>query len=175
MQLVFLYGPVAAGKLTVARHLAEITGFALFHNHLIVDAVGAVFPFGSPPFVKLRERFWLETFVEAAATDRSLIFTFSPEDTVTRDFISSAVAVVASKAGEVRFVRLTLSDEEQEKRISDPGRSHYGKLLSLELLRRLRPMFKAAEAAMPTPMITIDTGSMPPEAAARKIAAKLAT
>ncbi|MFD2498935.1 hypothetical protein ACFSTI_08890 [Rhizorhabdus histidinilytica] len=48
MQLVFLHGPVAAGKLTVARLVAERTGIALFHNHLVVDAVAAVFPFGSP-------------------------------------------------------------------------------------------------------------------------------
>lgn len=31
MKLIFLYGPVAAGKLTVARELAGITGFPLFH------------------------------------------------------------------------------------------------------------------------------------------------
>lgn len=58
MQLIFLYGPMAAGKLTVARELAARTGFALFHNHLLVDAVAAVFPFGSPSFVRLREQFW---------------------------------------------------------------------------------------------------------------------
>ena len=59
MQLVFLHGPAAAGKLTVARALAARTGFALFHNHLVVDAVAAVFPFGSAEFRTLRERFWL--------------------------------------------------------------------------------------------------------------------
>ena len=47
MQLIFIYGQVAAGKLTVARALAARTGLALFHNHLVVDAVAAVFPFGS--------------------------------------------------------------------------------------------------------------------------------
>jgi hypothetical protein len=59
MRVVFIYGPVASGKLTVARALAERTGMALFHNHLVVDAVGAVFPFGSEAFVRLREQFWL--------------------------------------------------------------------------------------------------------------------
>lgn len=57
MKLIFIYGPAAAGKLTVARVLAEQTGVALFHNHLVVDAVMAVFPFGSEPFVRLREHF----------------------------------------------------------------------------------------------------------------------
>jgi cytidylate kinase len=39
MKLLFLYGPAASGKLTIARELTTLTGFALFHNHLVVDAV----------------------------------------------------------------------------------------------------------------------------------------
>ena len=39
MKLVFIYGGAASGKLTVARELVNLTGLALFHNHLIVDAV----------------------------------------------------------------------------------------------------------------------------------------
>ena len=53
------YGPAVSGKLTIAKELATLTGFSLFHNHLVVDAVAAVFPFGSERFVKLREQFWL--------------------------------------------------------------------------------------------------------------------
>ena len=66
MDLVFMHGPVAAGKLTVARELSHLTGFRLFHNHLTVDAVAAVFDFGSEPFILLREQIWLAIFREAA-------------------------------------------------------------------------------------------------------------
>lgn len=170
MQLIFLYGAVAAGKLTVARHLARITGHALFHNHLIVDAVGAIFPFGSAPFVRLRERFWLDAFAAAAAAGRSLIFTFASEGTVTPGFPERVAAVVRAGGGEVVFVRLVISDDEQERRVADPSRRAFGKLVSLDLLRELRPMFKAAEAEMPQPFITIDTGAVPPEDAAQRIA-----
>jgi len=173
MQLVFLYGPVAAGKLTVARRLARLTGHALFHNHLIVDAVGAVFPFGSPAFVKLRERFWVETFAEAASVGCSLIFTYAPESTVTSDFLPRTVAAVEGAGGKVRFVRLTISDEEQERRIANPDRTQHGKLVSLNLLRELRPMFRAAEQLMPEPLISVDTGSMSSERAAETIAEAL--
>ena len=174
MKLVFLYGPVAAGKLTVARDLARLTGFALFHNHLIVDAVAAVFPFPSPAFVRLRERFWLDTFAEAAASARSLIFTFAPENSVAPDFPQRVQSVVREAGGEVHFVKLTLSDEEQERRISNASRAAHGKLVSLDLLRELRPMFKAAEAAMPAPMLTLDTELVAPEAAAQTIANQVA-
>ncbi len=42
MRLVLIHGPAAAGKLTVAREVARLTGAALFHNHLVVDAVAAL-------------------------------------------------------------------------------------------------------------------------------------
>jgi hypothetical protein len=93
MRVIFIYGQPASGKLTVARALAERTGIAVFHNHLVVDALEAVFPFGSEPFVRLREQFWLAVFAEAAQADRSLIFTFAPEPTVARDFAEGAVAI----------------------------------------------------------------------------------
>ena len=39
MKLVFIWGPAASGKLTIARVLAAQTGITLFHNHLVVDAL----------------------------------------------------------------------------------------------------------------------------------------
>ena len=51
--LVYLDGPPAAGKLTVATALAERTGYRLFHNHLTVDALAPVFGFGTPAFERL--------------------------------------------------------------------------------------------------------------------------
>lgn len=47
--LVYLYGPPASGKLTIAGPLSELTGMPLFHNHLTVNALRPVFAFGSPP------------------------------------------------------------------------------------------------------------------------------
>jgi hypothetical protein len=170
MKLIFLFGPAAAGKLTVGRELAALTGIALFHNHLIVDAVGAVFPFGSPTFIALRERFWIDVFTEAAKEGRSLIFTFAPEDTVASDFPQRVKALIQSLGGEVVFVGLTVAELEQERRIAAPSRSAFGKLTSLELLRELRQQFNAAMAAMPEPIIMIDTSAIGPEDAARAIA-----
>lgn len=174
MKLVFLYGQAAAGKLTVARELAARTGFALFHNHLIVDAVAAVFPFGSPEFVRLRERFWLETFEAAMRAGRSLIFTFAPEGTVAADFPARVEALVRSLGGEVVFVALTLDPAEQERRIANASRSEFGKLTSLDLLRQLRGDFDTAMAAMPAPALTVATDPTPPEEAAERIAKILA-
>ncbi len=174
MKLIFIHGPVASGKLTVARALGALTGFAVFHNHLVVDAVGAVFPFGSESFVKLREQMWLATMREAAAVGRSTIFTFAPEPTVAADFPRRAVEAVAAEGGSTRFVRLTISRAGQERRIDAASRAEFGKLRSLEMLRRLRDEFERAERAMPPGELVIDTEAVQPQEAAREIARVLA-
>lgn len=173
MKLIFLYGPVASGKLTIARELAALTGFPVFHNHLVVDAVAAVFPFGSDAFVRLRERFWLDTFGAAAAAGRSLIFTFAPEPTVAADFPDRVRALIAAAGGEVLFVRLAVSPETQERRLGNPDRAAFGKLRSLDLLRELRTAFAACEAAMPAPALTVDTDRQSPGEAAGRIAGRI--
>lgn len=109
MHLIFLHGPMASGKLTTAHALARLTGIPVFHNHLVVDTLLAVFPFGSEPFVRLREQFWLEVFQEAALARRSLIFTFAPEPTVRDGFPDRARATVEDAGGRVHFVSLEVS------------------------------------------------------------------
>jgi replication-associated recombination protein RarA len=39
MKLILLYGPPAVGKLTIAKEIARLTGFKLFHAHLTSDLV----------------------------------------------------------------------------------------------------------------------------------------
>ncbi|MBW6400535.1 AAA family ATPase [Roseomonas sp. HJA6] len=174
MELVFLYGQAAAGKLTVARALADRTGLPVFHNHLVVDAVLAVFPFGSDEFRTLRERLWLDVIGTAARAGRSLIFTFAPEPTVPTEFPGRVQANVEAVGGRVTYVALTVSPEEQERRIDAPSRAAFGKLRSVAMLRDLRDSFDASMARMPPATLTIDTDAVTPEAAAALIAAAMA-
>lgn len=159
MRLLFLYGPPAAGKLTIGRLVAERTGLPLFHNHLIVDALAAVFPFGSEDFIRLREHFWLETIASAARAGRSLIFTFAPEPSVAPDFPERLSQMVEANGGEVLPVALTIDAATQDDRIGAQGRAEFGKLRSVELLRKLRAEMAACMAEMPEPALRIDTGA----------------
>ncbi|HTQ12749.1 MAG TPA: hypothetical protein VMH86_02655 [Rhizomicrobium sp.] len=171
MRLIFLHGPAASGKLTVARELARLTGYRLFHNHLIVDALTAAFDFGSQPFAELREEFWLRVFAESARAGRSLIFTFAPERTVRPRFIPDAVAAVGRHGGQVCFAALTVSDAEQERRVGEASRRAHGKLASATLLRELRAQGAFAFPPLPDDGLTIDTGTTAPVQAAARIAA----
>jgi chloramphenicol 3-O-phosphotransferase len=138
MKLVFVYGAPAVGKLAVARELARLTGYRLFHNHLTVDLVSSVFTFGSEPFVLLREEIWLAVFRAAAENHLSLIFTFNPENTVRERFIQDTLDVVGPSGGKVIFVELTCAEEELERRIENSSRSEFGKLRSVEQYRKLK-------------------------------------
>lgn len=172
MRLVFIHGPASSGKLTVARELAGLTGLPLFHNHLVVDALLAVFPFGSPGFVALREAMWLDVFRAAAAEDRSLIFTFHPEASVAPDFPDRVAAVVEEAGGRVDFVALTCAPELVAARIEAASRQATGKLSSVALFRELEAQGAFAYPPLPA-AVTIDTGAMDPGEAAVRISESL--
>lgn len=76
MRLVFIYGPPASGKLTVAKELAKLTGFRLFHNHISIKLVQSLFEFGSKPFWRLTDKYRREMIEEATKEGVDTIFTF---------------------------------------------------------------------------------------------------
>src|SRR5712672_481087 len=105
MKLIFISGLPGVGKLTVAKELSALTGYRLFHNHLVVDLLMSVFPFGSPQFVELRESIWLSVFEQACRGSLpGLIFTFNAENTVRQSFIANTEQILAAEGGTVCFV-----------------------------------------------------------------------
>ncbi|MGI8835589.1 MAG: AAA family ATPase [Pyrinomonadaceae bacterium] len=173
MILIFIHGAPAVGKLTVARELAKVTGFPVFHNHLTVDLVSSLFAFGTPPFISLREQIWLAAFAEAARNDSSLIFTFNPERTVNEEFIQKTIEVVAATGGRVVFVELTCTQEELERRIEEPSRKEFGKLVSVDQYRSLKDDGAFGFAKLPRD-ISLDTTNQSPAAAAKLISEHVA-
>ena len=171
MKLVFIHGRAAVGKLTVAKLVAAKTGYGLFHNHLIVDAVMGAFPFGSEPFVRLRHEFWLRTFEEAAREGRSLVFTFAPEPSVPESFVDETIERVTRHGGTVHFVGLTCSAEEQDRRIENADRKQFRKLASREVLNRINAENRSP-GRIPPIDLAIDTTGSPPEATAEQIVAR---
>jgi hypothetical protein len=168
MKLIFLHGPAAAGKLTVGRALHGLTGFRLFHNHLVVDTLLAVFPFGTPSFVRLREQIWLSVFRAAAKDGISLIFTFAPEATVNPGFIDEAVSTIQNAGGEICFVKLICPIAVLEERMENPSRDQFNKLKSVETFRELGQMGAYRFPDLP-PGLTIDTSTIEPRESAIRI------
>jgi predicted kinase len=173
VKLIFLFGLPGVGKLTVARELAKLTGFKLFHNHLVVDLVGSVFEFGSQPFVELREKIWLAVFSEAAAASLSgLIFTFAFDRTVRSTFIEHTREVIESSEGEIFFVELKCSTEVLEQRIEHPSRKSFGKLSDVADFRQLKEAGAFVDPGIPQERLVVDTTSLSASDAANLIVSK---
>src|SRR2546428_3687422 len=101
MRLVFIYGPPASGKLTVATELAKLTGFKLFHNHVSIQFVQSIFEFGTKTFSRRTGKYRLEMIEEAAKEGIDTIFTFvysKGEDDKLVDRILQKVRSNESKA-----------------------------------------------------------------------------
>lgn len=174
MKLIFLYGMPASGKLTVAQELTAITGYKVFHNHLVVDLLLNVFEFGSPEFVRLREEMWLSIFDQASRSNLpGLIFTFNPEITVRPAFISNAIKTVHDAGGEVEFVELTAPVDELKRRMGSLSRLQFKKLSSVELFEELHNEGTFDVDYMPKPKLVVDTGENQPPRAALQIARAL--
>lgn len=174
MKLLFLHGPPAVGKLTIAREIAARTGWRLFHNHLTVNLALAVYDFGTPGFIALREQIWLLVFRRALA-DRlpGLIFTFNPEDSVPQAFIDRVFAEVAAAGGELIPVALTAPEAEIERRIGNDSRVQNGKLTNLALYRQLRADGHFTRPVVPAGRLTYDTSRQSPAAIAEAVATAL--
>ncbi|MBL9192297.1 MAG: shikimate kinase [Opitutaceae bacterium] len=170
MNLLFIHGPAASGKLTTARAVQARTGYRLFHNHLVVDTLLAVFPFGSEPFVRLREAMWLSVFDAAAREGTDLIFTFAPEATVTPGFIDATLTTVGAAGGKVLFVELVCPVPELERRMENPSRAEFKKLRSVALFREIRQGTAFHYPTLP-PGLQIDTQHSSAEDSARRIIA----
>lgn len=125
MQFVVIFGPPAVGKMTVGMALCERTGFRLFHNHMTIEPILEIFPFGSPAFGRLVNEFRARVIEEACeASLPGLIFTFVwgvdlEED---RQLIQQYIDIVESRGGRVSFVELTAELSERLRRDRTPLR-----------------------------------------------------
>ncbi len=174
MKLLFLYGLPAAGKLTVAREIAALTGYRLFHNHLTVNLALAIYDFGTPGFLALREQIWFAVFRRALADNLPcLIFTFNPESSVPQRFIDELFSEVVAAGGEVIPVELTAAESVIEARMANAIRVENGKLTDLALYRRLRDAGVFSSPLIPAPRLRLDTSVLMPAAAAARIASIL--
>jgi hypothetical protein len=174
LRLIFLHGLPGVGKLTVARGLAQRTGYKLFHNHLAVDLVESVFEFGSRPFVELREMIWLTTFSRASEEHLAgLIFTFAHDRTVRSGFIDETRRAVEAAGGVVSFVELRCSADELERRIEQPSRREFGKLSSVAQFRELKDAGVFVVPEIPAGSLVVETDGKSAAETAEEISSRL--
>jgi tRNA uridine 5-carbamoylmethylation protein Kti12 len=170
VRLIFIYGPPAVGKLTVARELAALTGIALFHNHVSIDAVRSVFPRGSLSFARLVPKFRRDVFAEAAEAGVDVIFTFVYANQVDDGDVADLVEPVTSRGGELCFVQLTCRREELLRRVVDETRRGFRKLADPTMVARLLERYDLTKPIPLGESFRLDTTELPAREAAQRIA-----
>ena len=169
MDLVYLYGPPAVGKLTIATELARRTGFRVFHNHLSIDCVRPLFDFGTEPFWRQVHAIREGILAEAAREGTNLIFTTVYAGETSEPQTSRRFEAVLGHGGRVHPVRLTCDRMIMEARVTDQGRRDLGKLASVDGLRSAWAKEDLAAIIPGAESLHLDTGELSPAAAADKI------
>ncbi|MDQ4120351.1 MAG: AAA family ATPase [Acidobacteriota bacterium] len=169
MKLIFIYGPPAAGKLTVAQELAALTGYKVFHNHLSIDCIEPIFEFGSPSFWHLVELIRIETITEAARANVNLIYTFCYAKDQDDSHVEKILKAVEENGGEVCFVLLVCERKELESRVLEESRKKFGKANNLEILNKLLDNYELFQPVNARKSLIIDNTNLSPQEAAREI------
>jgi hypothetical protein len=170
MKLIIIYGPPAAGKLTVGNEISRLTGFKLFHNHTTIDCAKSVFDFGTPAFWRVVGDLRVGMIAEAARNDIDLIHTFCYEFGADDEHFGKLIAAAEDNGGEAHLVLLRCDNGELRNRIANESRVKIGKLTDpTSVDRENRP-----ELTTPLPgreTLIIDTTNTPPDESAERIIA----
>lgn len=137
MNLIFIYGPPASGKLTVATELANLTSYKLFHNHLTRDMVQDLYPNSLSDHYDLVGMLRSTVFDYCSRHDTNLIFTFVYDGPEDNDIVTNLVQSVTRNSGKVLFVELTAPNATLLERVENDTRKEHGKLVDSTVLNSL--------------------------------------
>jgi|JI10StandDraft_1071094.scaffolds.fasta_scaffold21976_1 dephospho-CoA kinase len=178
-KVIFIYGAPAAGKLTTAKALSEITGFKVFHNHLSTDLVRSLFERGNVTGDTLIVRLRLELLELAVkeGIDGIILTGVYAHDFVyangkTDDwYVTELERIVESNGGEFYGVQLVTSKETLLKRVVETDRQQWKKIHSTEVLEQALEKHDHTQPAPLKNNLVIDNTNTPAHEVAKQICA----
>jgi shikimate kinase len=171
-----IIGPPAVGKMTVGQELARLTGFPLYHNHMVIDLLTPFFEFGSESFRRLVDLYREQFFDEVVRQCLSVITTWGwdfdlPED---HEIMSRYIAPFLAADGDVWFVELAAPLATRLERNHTENRRAHKRMdwATDDVLRdldRQHRMNTSGDFPYPDRHLLLDTAPLEPAAAAEAI------
>ncbi|MEI6267115.1 MAG: AAA family ATPase [bacterium] len=178
MNLIFIYGPPAAGKLTVAKEIAKKLDYRVFMNHTLVGSIASVFPFedttpdkkGKDDLLrnKLARKFRVEIFKEAAKNNINVITTYGGGGVNNSTFFDDTIKSVEKARGKVYFVHLIPNEESILERVESPTRKGQ-KIDNKNFLKKKLIAYNYYDKYTGSDHLDIDNSNMLPEEVANQI------
>jgi broad-specificity NMP kinase len=136
MKLIYVYGPPASGKLTIANELSKITGFKIFDNHKVIDLFSEIADINKNSFWDSANEIKLK-IIEECAKQRikgiifTMVYTKNPKNHLFPEKINS---IVKKNKGKVYFVRLKCNRAGIRKRVIKESRKKFKKFHTIKEL-----------------------------------------
>jgi predicted kinase len=170
-KLIFIYGPPASGKLTVARELQKLIGYKLIHNHLSANIASRIFDFGTKEFGELNDKIQFSLIREGLKAGE-VIFTKAYIHKKHKNFLRKLEKLLKENKFKIYFVRLFPTKEALLKRIGRSSREKEGKLTDKKILKDFLDKNKFGE--IPGRQgLTIDNSKVSAKRVAQKIRKEL--
>lgn len=171
MHIVFLYGPPAVGKLTIAQELQKKLGYKLLHNHLLISVFDSIFDFHDPVRKELTREFRMRLVEEAIKEDIDLIITSGSAGSPTLfEYFSELITLINDKGGKLAMVHLTADSKTLLSRVDDEFRKIHGKNFGQEEMKKILAQEHFVFDKYPhMEHLTIDTSTTSAEDAASEI------
>ena len=172
MKLIFLYGPPASGKLTIAEILSESTGIPLFHNHLSRDLVKDIYGDKLRQNYELVDRIRFDVLDYCSKNQTDLIFTYVYAGSDDDENVHRFIDIIEKNQGEVFFVELTANKEDLIARVDNESRSRYKKLTDPVIMEKITQSMSIYSIPF-VDSLKINTSNLSPEESVSTIISNL--
>ena len=175
-KVIIIYGPIGVGKLTIAKLLAEKTGYKLSHNHLINDLLYSLFERNTLEINELAEDIRYMLYEKAVQSGQNFIITHAYSHNYVSltgqtdpEYLQKLERKLSDAGGQTYFIHLKANDDVLLDRVSQESRKDFRKLTDTKIMSEILKTKDFKSSADLKNQLIVDTSNLIPEETVQKI------